>query len=104
MEGWYKMVSVEAALLPFKKNTVANQAIIVGFNRKRYLFTLEYNSTGKFFVLRAEREGVVCFNEKLAEVPVIGRNPDTFFPEFIVAPIDVSLSGLELWLTPMSWT
>lgn len=97
------MDEIESATLPFDRGTVKSQQLSVSFNRRRYTFFLEYNATGKFFILRSEREGVVCFNTKLTDVIQFGIDPESHFLEFMILPFDISIQKLDIRVIPVVW-
>ena len=83
--------------LPFGKGTKASQSLNATFNNKSFTFLLRWNAQG-FFTLRVTSGTKTYMNQKLTEVIVMGKDPSTYIPEFLVLPFDVEVDTLDLRL------
>lgn len=89
------------AKLPFGKGTKAPQSLDASFNDKDFSFLLQWNVSG-FFTLNVAIGEKVYLNRKLTDVAIMGKNPDTHIPEFLVLPFDIEVDTLDLRL--MNWS
>jgi len=88
------------AKLPFEKGTKASQSLDTTFNSKSFHFTLRWNARG-YFTLNVAIGEKVYLNQKLTDVAIMGKDPDTYIPEFLVLPFSIEVDTLDLRL--MHW-
>jgi len=88
---------INAAKIPFLSDVYESQKLTTEINSKVFELKLTYNSRG-FFVIRATHNNIIYCNQKLTDVPVIGRNPSTYLPEFMIMPVNSTVDDLEVWI------
>lgn len=88
------------AKLPFEKGTKASQSLDATFNSKSFSFTLRWNAQ-EFFTLNVTSGEKVYLNQKLTDVAIMGKDPSTHAPEFLVLPFDIGVDTLDLRI--MTW-
>ena len=88
------------AKLPFVKGTKASQSLDASFNDKNFSFTLRWN-VQNFFTLNVAIGEKVYLNQKLTDVAIMGKDPDTHILEFLILPYDVGVDTLDLRI--MTW-
>ena len=89
------------AKLSFGKGTKASQKLDTSFNNKSFSFTLRWNAQG-FFTLNVAVGDDVYLNRKLTEVAIMGKDPSTHTPAFIILPFDTGVDTLDLRI--MTWS